>query len=275
MSKTPSDELDRSARILIVDDEEVVRAVMRDVLDRPGWYLVEAADGEQAIELLFSEPFDMLIADKNLPGITGLDVIRQAKAADARMATLLVTAYASRESAEEALAIGIDDYLTKPFDMQDLLAKVDEALLRRHRRTETPARIRPVEDRPRRPRRQVLVCDPNPESRRLLVAGLDRLGHRVKTEQVLGKVLEALRTGNIDALVADLELLNRDDASACFLRSTLIMTPALRFVAIAAERGLDGAISAIHRGAGKVIYRPLVSDRVVVDELREFLDAPG
>jgi CheY-like chemotaxis protein len=275
MNPTATDEqLERSARILVVDDEEVVRTVMRDVLDRPGWYLVEAADGEKAIELLLSEPFDLLIADKNLPGITGLDVIRQAKAANQRIATLLVTAYASRESAEEALVLGVDDYLTKPFDMDDLSAKVEDALARRRHRMELEQEtMRPKAKS--RLRRRVMVCDPGQSSRRLLVAGLEVLGHRVQTEEVLGKVLESLRRGGFDALVCDLDLLNRDNASACFLRSALIMSSGVRFVVVAAERGLEGAISAIHRGANKVLYRPLVSAQVVADELREFLDESG
>lgn len=263
----PSDgDLERSVRILVVDDEEIVRAVIREVLERPGWYLVEAEDGEQAIGLILKEPFDLLIADKNLPGITGLDVIRRAKASDPRMGTLLVTAFASRESAEEALALGIDDYLRKPFDMSDLEAKVLEALERREQR----ANLTEVE--PVLPvRLRAMVIDPEPRSRALLVAGIELLGHRVRTADALGRALEALRKKELDVLVCDLRALNRDDASACFLRSALIVTPGVRFVAVAGSVGLDHAIQAVNRGARKVMYRPLVSAEDVADELRSFL----
>ena len=270
-SRTTEGELARSVRILVVDDEEIVRTVIREVLERPGWYLVEAEDGEQAIGMLLKEPFDLLIADKNLPGITGLDVIRRAKAVDPRMGTLLVTAFASRESAEEALALGIDDYLCKPFDMADLEAKVIEALERRDQRASLPDSEPP----PMPMRLRVMVIDPEQRSRALLVEGIGLLGHRVKTADTLGRALEALRKKELDALVCDLRALNRDDASACFLRSALIMTPGVRFVAVAGSVGLDHAIQAVNRGARKVLYRPLVSAEDVAGELREFLGEGG
>ncbi len=269
MSIKPSaGDLTRSVRILVVDDEEIVRTVIREVLERPGWYLVEAEDGEQAIGLLLKEPFDLLIADKNLPGITGLDVIRRAKASDPRIGTLLVTAFASRESAEEALALGIDDYLCKPFDMSDLEAKVFEALERREQRAGVPE-IEPLVPVSLR----ALVIDEEKRSQQLLVQGLTLLGHQARTVDSLGRALEALRKKELDVLVCDLRVLNRDDASACFLRSALIMTPGVKFVAVAGSIGLDSAIQAVNRGARKVMYRPLVSAEDVADELREFLGA--
>ncbi|MBN2495189.1 MAG: response regulator [Deltaproteobacteria bacterium] len=260
--------MERGFRILVVDDEAVVRRVIRSALDRPGLYLVEAEDGERAIELLLDEPFDLVIADKNLPGITGLDVIRRAKAVDARMGLLLVTAYASRESAEEAMAIGVDDYIVKPFELGDLVAKVDEALDRRVKLQRGEAR-RPEP----RPSLRVLVCDPSEHSRTLVLAALRRLGHDARPVASLRELLAGLRDEAADAIVCDLDLLGRDDATACFLRSKLILSPSVRFVALASTRGLADAIEAIHRGARKVLYRPLQSEQELVDALRDFLGA--
>jgi DNA-binding NtrC family response regulator len=251
-----------------VDDESVVLEVIRNALDRPGWYLVDAESGEDAISLLLKEPFDLLIADKNLPGITGLDVIRRAKAVDKNMGTLLITAYASRESAEEAMAIGVDDYIVKPFDLSDLEAKVEEAIgLRRKRLAmdKIPSRFKaPV-------RRRVLICEPSEGDRPKLVEGIRNLGHRPVVVNRVAEILEAVRAKEADALVCDLDLLNRDNAASCFLRSTLLVSPELRFVAIARERGLEGAVEAIQRGAGKVIYRPLQDGESVAEALRSFL----
>jgi DNA-binding NtrC family response regulator len=262
------DRLDQPVRILAVDDEPVVRAVLREALDRPGRYVVLVDDGERAIELLLSEPFDLLIADKNLPGITGLDVIRRAKATDARMATLLVTAFASRDSAEEAMAIGIDDYLCKPFDLSDLQTKVDEALDRRHQRQAAPAR-RAAPAAPVRAR--VWICDPSAHSRELIREAVEQLGHRTHRADNLGAVIEALRRRELDALFCDLDVLERDDASACFLRSALILAPQVLFVALAGRRGVEDAIQAIHRGAGLVLYRPLESAAAVESQIAGLL----
>lgn len=267
----------RSSRILVVDDEKVVREVIRNLLDRPGIYIVDAEDGEQAISLILREPFDLLIADKNLPGITGLDVIRRAKAVDRHMGTLLITAFASRESAEEALAIGIDDYIVKPFELSDLENKVEEAIERRSQRLKqdrTAATTYSLHQRPKKKRiesRRVLVCHPSAPTRRILFEGMEILGHNPVLATGMSKVLAAVRNKDAEALICDLELLNQDNATSCFLRSTLLVTPDLRFVAVARERGLDGAVEAIHHGAGKVIYMPLGDGKEVADILRRYL----
>ncbi len=257
----------RSSRILLVDDEAIVRKVIQTVLERPGLYMVEAENGEKGIELLLAEPFDLIIADKNLPGITGLDVIRRAKAVDPRMGALLITAYASRESAEEAMAMGVDDYLVKPFEMSDLLEKVDEALERRHERRKVEAPVSPE----RATRLNVVVCDGSSENRRLLMDALGLLGHQAEEAGNLQEVLAALREGRAEAALCDLDLFSQDNATACFLRSRLLLSSQLRMVVVASERGLQDAVEAIHRGAGLVIYRPLVNAQKVADSLRDYL----
>ncbi len=260
---------ERAIRILVVDDEEVVRAVMQDALDRPGWYVVLANDGEQAISLLLDEHFDVLVADKNLPGITGLDVIRRAKAINKHMGTLLVTAYASRSSAEEALSLGVDDYLTKPFDVDDLRDKVEEVIDLRSSVKNLRATLDPY--RAKAEKKRVLVFEPSQDSRQSLVDGINRLGCEVFWVDSLGEVLAEVRKKTLDALVCDLDALDQDDATACFLRSALFVSPGVKFVAVAARQNMDGAIQAVNRGAGKVIYKSLLSEDYIIDSLGEFL----
>ena len=282
VDKAQNEISNRSSRILLVDDEAIVRKVIRTVLEQPGLYMVEAEDGEKAIELLLAEPFDLIIADKNLPGITGLDVIRRAKAVDPRMGALLITAYASRESADEAMAMGVDDYLVKPFEMNDLLEKVDEALEFRQQRgkAEASASLDPVSSEPvssdlasldRSIHLNVVVCDGFSEDRRLLMDALRLLGHQAEEVGNLREVLVALREGRAEAALCDLDLFSQDNATACFLRSRLLLSNQLRMVVVATERGLQDAVEAIHRGAGLVIYRPLADARQVADSLRDYL----
>lgn len=260
---------EHAVRILVVDDEEVVRAVMRDTLDQPGWYVVLAEDGEQAISLLLEEHFDVLIADKNLPGITGLDVIRRAKALNDSIGTLLVTAYASRESAEEALSLGVDDYLTKPFDVDDFREKVVDVIDRRS----AIGKLSRQEQSPvgKATTRRVLVFEPSQGSRKSLRSGIESLGCEVFFVDTLGEVLQSVRRKDLDVLVCDLDILGRDDATACFLRSALIVSPGVKFVALATRQSMDGAIEAVNRGAGKVIYKSLLSKEYVAGSLGEFL----
>ena len=83
-------------RVLVVDDEDLVISVIREVLQLRDLQISEASDGESAVERLRQERFDLVIADKNLPGINGLEVLRRAKDRDPTVATLLVTGYSSR-----------------------------------------------------------------------------------------------------------------------------------------------------------------------------------
>lgn len=244
---------DRSRRILVVDDESVVWEVVRNCLERPGLYLVYAPDGETAISLAIEEHFDLLIVDKNLPGITGLDVIRQAKAHDSELATLVITAYASRESAEEAMAIGVDDYIEKPFDVADLESKVIEILDLRDKRNRVPD-----DPRPQNTGLQVLICEGDAHTAHLMREGVELLGHKVDTVEKVSRLLESLRVKEADVLICELDILQRDNAEACFLRSALLVHPEVSFIAVAREHGLEGAVEAIHRGAQKVLYRPLL-----------------
>jgi CheY-like chemotaxis protein len=253
-------------RFLVVDDEDVVRSVVRSALERPGVFLVEAADGEEAIRLLLGEHFDLILVDKNLPGITGLDVIRRARAVHPKIGTLLITGFASRESAEEALALGVDAYLVKPFDVAELQDRVAETLGRRSTPVEAPPKAGL-----RIGRRRVLVCDPSPASAEILRAGVEMLGHQAELTMDLSRVIQAVREKRLDTLVCDLELISRNEASACFLRSTLWTAPQIGFVAVAAQRGLDGAIQAIQRGATQVVYRPLGTATDVARNLEAFL----
>ncbi len=259
-------DVQQARRFLVVDDEEVVREVVRSALERPGVFLVEAGTGEEAIRLLLGEHFDLLLVDKNLPGITGLDVIRRARAVRPGIGTLLITGFASRESAEEALALGVDGYLVKPFDLAELQARVAEVLERRSTPVEfssgRPAAVR---------RRRVLVCDASPASAEIVRAGVELLGHHATLTMDLSRVIQAIRDKRLDTLVCDLELISRNEASACFLRAALWTAPQVGFVAVAPQRGLAGAIQAIQRGANQVIYRPLGTATDVAAALEAFI----
>jgi two-component system response regulator PilR (NtrC family) len=126
----------RSGRILVVDDERSMRELLQIVLRREGHQVRLAEDGPSAVAELEREPIDVLISDIKMPGMSGVDVLREAKRIDPDIVGIMVTAYASTESAVEALRLGAYDYLTKPFDVEELKAKVRNALERRTLRQE-------------------------------------------------------------------------------------------------------------------------------------------
>jgi two-component system response regulator PilR (NtrC family) len=111
-------------RILIVDDEPSMRDMLRIILRRDGFDVVLAANGREAIAILEGERVDLLLSDIRMPDIGGVDVLRAAKALNRDIIAFMMTAFASTDSAVEAMRLGAVDYFTKPFNMDELRLKV-------------------------------------------------------------------------------------------------------------------------------------------------------
>jgi two-component system response regulator MprA len=118
-------------RILVVDDERAVRESLRRALELEGYEIELAEDGAQALERLEAEPEpDAMVLDILMPGVDGLEVSRTLRRKGSKLPILMLTARTQVEDRVEGLDAGADDYLTKPFALEELLARV-RALLRR------------------------------------------------------------------------------------------------------------------------------------------------
>ena len=126
----------RPPRILVVDDERSMREMLQIVLRREGYEVLLAENGRAAIELLEREPVDILISDIKMPDLSGVDVLRAAKKIDQDILGIMITAFASTETAVEAMRLGACDYLSKPFDIDLLKMKVREKIENRQLRQE-------------------------------------------------------------------------------------------------------------------------------------------
>jgi two-component system response regulator PilR (NtrC family) len=123
-----TDESARKPRILVVDDEPSMRDVLRIVLRRDGYDVVVAENGKQAIAILQQQPVDLLLSDIRMPDISGVEVLRTAKTVNADIVAFMMTAFASTDTAVEAMRLGAVDYFTKPFSMDELRFKVRQHL---------------------------------------------------------------------------------------------------------------------------------------------------
>jgi len=132
----PASPGDKAARILVVDDERSMRELLAIVLGREGYEVVAAENGRQALDELERRPVDLLISDIHMPDMTGLDVLRTAKGMNPDLAGIMVTAFASTETAIEALRMGAYDYIHKPFNVDELKIVVTGALERRRLKRE-------------------------------------------------------------------------------------------------------------------------------------------
>ncbi|HZR38716.1 MAG TPA: response regulator transcription factor [Ktedonobacteraceae bacterium] len=120
------------AHILIVDDESRVTNAVRRVLAYEGYAVSTAANGESALAIARSKPPDLVVLDLMLPGMDGLEVCRRLRAGDEGVAILMLTARDAIEDRVMGLEMGADDYLVKPFALEELLARVKAVLRRRH-----------------------------------------------------------------------------------------------------------------------------------------------
>jgi len=108
------------ARILVVDDEEAIRVILSDVLSEAGYAVLLASSGDQAIAMLRSDPPHMVITDMKMPGADGLEVVKAARAVDPGLPVVVVTGYASVDTAVELMKLGAADYIPKPFNIDHI-----------------------------------------------------------------------------------------------------------------------------------------------------------
>ncbi len=121
-----------NAHILIVDDESRVTNALRRTLAYEGYHVSTAMDGESALALVRITPPDLVILDLMLPGIDGLEVCRRLRVAGDEVTILMLTARDTIADRVTGLEIGADDYLVKPFALEELLARIKALLRRRH-----------------------------------------------------------------------------------------------------------------------------------------------
>ena len=117
-------------RLLVIEDEPALRAQLVARLLREGFRVDQSGDGDEGLYLASEYPFDALVLDLGLPGTPGLTILRRLRAAGNRLPVLVLTARGRWQDKVEGLEAGADDYLAKPFEIEELLARL-RALLRR------------------------------------------------------------------------------------------------------------------------------------------------
>jgi DNA-binding response OmpR family regulator len=136
-------------RILVVEDEKDLADAIADGLSRKGYSVDTAYDGNEALNQIEINSYDLIVLDLNLPGVNGLDVCRRVRAEGSKVGILILTARAGLDDRVLGLDLGADDYLIKPFHFPELLARVRSVLRREGESREVILRV------------DNLVLDPN------------------------------------------------------------------------------------------------------------------
>jgi len=133
--------------ILVVDDEEVLQDVLGTLLRREGLRPIAARTGEEALLLAEREPIDLVLLDLMLPGMSGMEVLKQLRARDPEQVVIVVTAYSSIESAIEAMRVGAFHYIPKPFKNEEVLLTIRKGLEQRRLTSENRSLKQELEKR--------------------------------------------------------------------------------------------------------------------------------
>ena len=140
-------------RVLLVDDEPAIRRALRTPLNEMGFITTEASRGEEAIQLLQSQTFDIVLLDINMPGIGGMKTLTRVRSMAPRLPILMLTVLDGEEDKVAALESGADDYITKPFSIREVVARMRSAVRRAQapdRKEDAPVLIGDIEVQPAR-----------------------------------------------------------------------------------------------------------------------------
>ncbi len=115
-------------RILVVDDEQIIRESLSYVLKKEGYFVQEAANGREAYELILKESYDLVVTDLEMPEMKGIQLLEEIKKLDIQTIVVVVTAYGSLDTAIAALRSGANDYILKPVEFDEMIIKIKRLL---------------------------------------------------------------------------------------------------------------------------------------------------
>ena len=250
-------------RVLVVDDEEVVRSLLVDLLKPEGLEIEICETGDAAVRLLEAKTFDLVITDKNLPGANGLEV---ARAAQKRSPTpvILMTGYPSLETAQEGLDAGLIDYLEKPFD--------DIGAVRKRVRDALAPKKAPASPPVKSGTRRVLIIDDRAEDAMQIAEAVSMAGGLPTIVTTLTEALTRLGGEGISGAILSLDL--KDRALTPENIRKLKNGAHGPLVTLCAQPTLEQTVSAIRMGAAACLPRALASPQVLAKELKRLFALP-
>ncbi len=126
-------------KVLVVDDEEVMRSRMTKILEKAGYLVMTASGGEPARAILVEQPVDLVLADVKMPDMSGFELLKEIKSNYPHISVIMMTAHADSGTIKNALTYGADEYITKPFKDYEVTVVMERAYWRNQAwRSQTP-----------------------------------------------------------------------------------------------------------------------------------------
>jgi DNA-binding NtrC family response regulator len=187
--------MEEPPRALVVDDESVLLEVLRTALRSRGWEVTCATTAGDGLAAFRDEPPDVVVTDKNLPGVSGVDLVRELRRLDPAVGIVMITGWGTAESARETLNLGVDDYIEKPFEdvfqVEAVLRQVRERALARRAAGEA------------RPGPLTVVVAASPERRPLIERHLDGARDKLVFVASPDDIKPQAKSEHADAVIID------------------------------------------------------------------------
>ena len=200
--------MSKSARVLVVEDEKSIREGLRDVLTFHGYDVEVVESGEAGLESILENRFELVLLDVMLPGLNGFDVCRQVRDSGASVAILMLTAKGSEDDIIEGLSCGADDYVTKPFSIRELTARVEALLRRTSARSEKSFRFGEwtVEPATLRATLNGESCELTPRELDMVALFVSEKGRVVSRRVLLKEVWEMAKVDEVETRTVDMHI---------------------------------------------------------------------
>ncbi len=177
--------LKNQLNLLVVDDQDEIRATLKRLLGKHGYQVVVARNGKEAVEAVAQQRFDLILMDIRMPGMSGVDAFIQIKQASPKTPVILMTAYAMEEDIRRAISEGAHTVVYKPFDMEKVLGLIGECL----------------DDK-----NLVLVVDDNANDRKVIRSILENKGCRVVEAKNAKEGIQKVVERRFEIVILDVEL---------------------------------------------------------------------
>lgn len=239
-------------KVLIVDDENIICNLLTDILTDESYQTIVARTGEEAIEYLNKDSFHAAFIDIKLPGRDGISLLKEAKKIDPSLVVIMITAYATIQTAKMAMQLGAHDYITKPIDPDEILESLRKGLEKRN----IESKIRGLDKKP-----SILVVDDDEYICNLLKDTLGDEGYMVETISSPLKALELIKEGSFNILIADIKMPQMDGLE--LLEKSRQINPELLVILITGYPSIDNIITAMKKNAYDYITKPIDPDEVL------------
>ncbi len=225
--------------ILVVDDLRNIRLTLGGILEDKGHNVVTVENGYQAIEAVRETHFDVIFMDIKMPGINGVQTFREVKKIDPRAVVIMMTAYSVEDLVKEALEEGAYAVVYKPFDIDRLVAIIDELL----------------------EKTLILVVDDQFADRETLKGVLEDKGYRVATASDGAEAIEMVKSRHYDIIFLDVRLPGIDGVET--FEQVKMIDPEVTVIMMTGYSEEDLVKRAVSRGAYTCIYKPFDMERVI------------